>query len=198
MTQGARNRAIMKMKRGNVRLLVATDVAARGLDVTGISHVINYDLPKSAEDYVHRIGRTGRAGATGIAISFVSSMEADCLVRIERYIGQPLTRCVIPGLEPRFNPGRQSGGRGVFSHGQGRMIERGKSRSERGAEKKRLSPGFRTRNEDESQKFLSGTADKYWNSNEYYFRGGKREPKRGSGKAGDFRSAPAARRARWT
>ena len=72
MSQNARNRTIMNMKRGKIRLLVATDVAARGLDVTGITHVINYDLPKNAEDYVHRIGRTGRAGATGIAISFAS------------------------------------------------------------------------------------------------------------------------------
>jgi len=112
MTQGARNRAIMKMKRGGVRLLVATDVAARGLDVTGITHVINYDLPKNAEDYVHRIGRTGRAGATGIAISFASSRELDILSRIERYIGQTLTRHVIPGLEPRYTLGRRSGGAG--------------------------------------------------------------------------------------
>lgn len=111
MTQGARNRAIMKMKRGNVRLLVATDVAARGLDVSGITHVINYDLPKNAEDYVHRIGRTGRAGATGIAISFASSRELDVLARIERYIGQTLTRHVIPGLEPRFALGRRNGSR---------------------------------------------------------------------------------------
>ena len=70
MTQSARNRTITNMRRGKVRLLVATDVAARGLDVPGITHVINFDLPKNAEDYVHRIGRTGRAGASGIAISF--------------------------------------------------------------------------------------------------------------------------------
>ncbi len=100
MTQGARNRTIMNMRRGRVRLLVATDVAARGLDVPGITHVINFDLPKNAEDYVHRIGRTGRAGATGIAISFVSFRELDQLIRIERYIGQSLSRQVIAGLEP--------------------------------------------------------------------------------------------------
>jgi superfamily II DNA/RNA helicase len=100
MTQGARNRTIMNMRRGRVRLLVATDVAARGLDVPGITHVINFDLPKNAEDYVHRIGRTGRAGATGIAISFVSYREIDQLTRIERYIGQSLPQQVIAGLEP--------------------------------------------------------------------------------------------------
>jgi superfamily II DNA/RNA helicase len=110
MTQGARNRTIMNMRRGRVRLLVATDVAARGLDVPGITHVINFDLPKNAEDYVHRIGRTGRAGATGIAISFVSFREIDQLTRIERYIGQSLPQQVITGLEPA-RPLRSAGGR---------------------------------------------------------------------------------------
>ena len=100
MKQPARNRTIADMRRGKIRLLVATDVAARGLDVTGISHVINFDLPKFAEDYVHRIGRTGRAGASGIAISFVSGNEVDCLKRIERYIGQSIPHHVIEGLEP--------------------------------------------------------------------------------------------------
>jgi superfamily II DNA/RNA helicase len=100
MGQFARNRTIMNMRRGRIRLLVATDVAARGLDVTGITHVINYDLPKNAEDYVHRIGRTGRAGAAGIAISFASNKEVDALRTIERYIGQSIPVQVIPGLEP--------------------------------------------------------------------------------------------------
>jgi superfamily II DNA/RNA helicase len=115
MSQGARNRTIMNMRRGKIRLLVATDVAARGLDVSGITHVINYDLPKNAEDYVHRIGRTGRAGATGIAISFASVKEIDFLRQIERYIGQSIPQQVIPGLEPvrplhRFESGRRGPG----------------------------------------------------------------------------------------
>ena len=115
MSQGARNRTITDMKRGKVRLLVATDVAARGLDVNGISHVINFDLPRFAEDYVHRIGRTGRAGATGIAISFASLNEVSYLQRIERYIGQKLPLQVIEGLEPKRSlptlPGGQRSGR---------------------------------------------------------------------------------------
>jgi superfamily II DNA/RNA helicase len=65
------------MRGGRIRVLVATDVAARGLDVDGITHVINYDLPRQAEDYVHRIGRTGRAGRSGIAISFANDRDAD-------------------------------------------------------------------------------------------------------------------------
>lgn len=100
MNQFSRNKTIDKMKRGHIRLLVATDVAARGLDVNGISHVINFDLPRFAEDYVHRIGRTGRAGATGIAVSFVSSSELSYLERIERFIGKTLPEHNIEGLEP--------------------------------------------------------------------------------------------------
>ncbi|MGB4600475.1 MAG: DEAD/DEAH box helicase [Trichlorobacter sp.] len=115
MTQGARTRTLTNLRRGRVKLLVATDVAARGLDINGISHVINFDLPKAAEDYVHRIGRTGRAGATGIAISFVSPTEAGYLQRIERYTGQRVPVYTIPGLEPVSS--LPTGGRGT---GKGR------------------------------------------------------------------------------
>ena len=115
MTQGARNRTITAMRRGKVRLLVATDVAARGLDVSGISHVINFDLPKCAEDYVHRIGRTGRAGASGIAVSFASLNDLAYLQRIERFIGQSLPQHVIPGLEPMRQLNRLAGNSGKRS-----------------------------------------------------------------------------------
>jgi superfamily II DNA/RNA helicase len=113
MSQGARNRTIVNMRRGRIRLLVATDVAARGLDVTGISHVINYDLPKFAEDYVHRIGRTGRAGASGVAISFCSFNEVAYLDRIERYTGKKLQQHIIPGLEPTRQLRRVNAGAGA-------------------------------------------------------------------------------------
>lgn len=111
MSQNARNRTMVNMHRGKIRLLVATDVAARGLDITGISHVINFDLPRSAEDYVNRIGRTGRNGESGIAISLASQAELAYLDRIERYIGQALTMQVIPGLEPTHPLNRMSSGR---------------------------------------------------------------------------------------
>jgi len=112
MNQGARTRTLNNLRRGKVRFLVATDVAARGLDINGISHVINFDLPRAAEDYVHRIGRTGRAGATGIAISFVSPADAVYLQRIQRYTGQTLPMHTLPGLEPTSSlqmPGRGKG-----------------------------------------------------------------------------------------
>ncbi len=104
MNQRERNRTLTNLRRGQVRVLVATDVAARGIDVAGISHVINFDLPKAAEDYVHRIGRTGRAGATGVAVSFASNRDAVNLHKIERYTGQSIVAHTIPGLEPRFKP----------------------------------------------------------------------------------------------
>jgi superfamily II DNA/RNA helicase len=101
MNQYERNRTLSDMRRGGVRTLVATDVAARGLDVPGISHVINFDLPRQAEDYVHRIGRTGRAGASGIAVSFANHAERGTLRNIERFTGAAIPTHIIPGLEPR-------------------------------------------------------------------------------------------------
>ncbi len=89
-TQSQRRRALNGFKDGSFRVMVATDVAARGIDVTGISHVINYDLPESPEDYVHRIGRTGRARAAGEAIAFVSRDERKALRRIEDFIKRKL------------------------------------------------------------------------------------------------------------
>jgi len=112
MNQVARNKTIERMRRGAIRLLVATDVAARGLDVNGISHVINFDLPRFAEDYVHRIGRTGRAGASGIAISFVSNSELSYLERIERFIGKRLPEQNVEGFAPLSVLRRVSGGGG--------------------------------------------------------------------------------------
>lgn len=104
MNQRERTRTLTRLRSGRLRILVATDVAARGIDVAAITHVINFDLPKFAEDYVHRIGRTGRAGASGTAVSFASGKDSISLKRIERFTGQHIASFVIPGMEPRFKP----------------------------------------------------------------------------------------------
>jgi ATP-dependent RNA helicase RhlE len=99
-SQAARTRALQDFKQGKVRVLVATDVASRGLDIDQLPHVVNYELPNVPEDYVHRIGRTGRAGNVGRAVSLVCSDEYPFLKDIERLLNQTLTKDVIPGYEP--------------------------------------------------------------------------------------------------
>lgn len=99
-SQGARTKALAEFKSGSVRVLVATDIAARGIDIDQLPQVVNFDLPNVPEDYVHRIGRTGRAGATGQAVSLVSADEFDQLHAIERLIGKVLDREIIEGFEP--------------------------------------------------------------------------------------------------
>jgi len=98
-SQVERMRALEEFKNGKVRVLVATDIAQRGLDVSGISHVINYDVPQQPEDYVHRIGRTGRATATGDAFTFMSPDEIAMVRSIERVIGEPIPRISVPGYD---------------------------------------------------------------------------------------------------
>jgi ATP-dependent RNA helicase RhlE len=98
-SQGERTRALEDFKNGKVRVLVATDIAQRGLDVSGISHVINYDVPQQAEDYVHRIGRKGRAAATGDAFTFMAPDEIAMVRAIERVIGEPIPRISVPGFD---------------------------------------------------------------------------------------------------
>ena len=130
MNQSQRNRTLARLRSGNVRVLVATDVAARGIDVASITHVINYDLPKVAEDYVHRIGRTGRAGATGIAISFAAPDEGHQLKQIERYTGHQIERHVVEGMEPKVKPrsGPPSGPQKRYGNGKPRPSTGGNAR----------------------------------------------------------------------
>jgi ATP-dependent RNA helicase RhlE len=97
-TQGQREAALRGFKNGETRVLVATDIAARGIDVDSVSHVINYDVPAAPEDYVHRIGRTGRAGKTGRAITLVTPVDELSMRAIERLTGQPVERVVVPGF----------------------------------------------------------------------------------------------------
>gem|GEM_PF-5691560 len=102
LSQGQRNHTLKRLHDGRLRLIVATDVAARGIDVRDITHVINVDLPRAAEDYVHRIGRTGRAGATGNAISFAGRDDKGLVIRIERFTRSTLAVATVPGMEPRL------------------------------------------------------------------------------------------------
>jgi ATP-dependent RNA helicase RhlE len=137
-SQSARTRALSEFKEGALQVLVATDIAARGIDIDQLPHVVNYDLPNIPEDYVHRIGRTGRAGATGEAISLVCVDEKDMLKDIEKLIKRELPREVIAGFEPdpnarpqpiqlrsggggggRHQPGRSGGGGGGQGQGRG-------------------------------------------------------------------------------
>jgi superfamily II DNA/RNA helicase len=144
LPQGARNRTIRALRERRVRVLVATDVAARGIDIPGITHVFNYDLPKFAEDYVHRIGRTGRAGRSGIAVSLVHHAEQGALKRIERFVRTPLPVNVVEGFEPRKaapsgngrpgfggrgRPGGGNGGGRRFGSGSGKPGGNGGGRS---------------------------------------------------------------------
>ena len=99
-SQGARTKALAAFKDGSVRVLVATDIAARGIDIDQLPQVVNFDLPNVSEDYVHRIGRTGRAGATGQAVSLVSADEFKLLSDIERLIQTLLPRELVAGFEP--------------------------------------------------------------------------------------------------
>ncbi len=101
MPQGRRNRTLGALRRGELRVLVATDVAARGIDVPSISHVINYGLPMKAEDYVHRIGRTGRAGRAGLAITLAERADVGMIRRIQHFTTQDIPVATITGLEPK-------------------------------------------------------------------------------------------------
>ncbi len=102
-SQAARTKALSQFKAGKLRVLVATDIAARGIDIEQLPQVVNFDLPQVAEDYIHRIGRTGRAGATGQALSLVSHDEFKLLVDIERLIKKPIPRVTLDGYEPANN-----------------------------------------------------------------------------------------------
>jgi len=111
LSQGLRNRRLMALRQGQVQILVATDVAARGIDVPTITHVFNYGLPMKAEDYTHRIGRTGRAGRDGIAVTFAEIRDRRKIFDIEAYSRQQFKAETIPGLEPqqRFTQSRPQG-----------------------------------------------------------------------------------------
>ncbi|OUR94293.1 ATP-dependent RNA helicase RhlE [Flavobacteriales bacterium 34_180_T64] len=118
-SQGARTKALAGFKSGSIRVLVATDIAARGLDIPLLPHVVNFELPNISEDYVHRIGRTGRAGASGEAISLVSADETTYLRDIEKLVGEKIPVEIVEGFEPDPNASTEP-----IKQGQGRQNSR--------------------------------------------------------------------------
>ncbi len=121
MQQRVRNRCLDSLRKGKIKILVATDVAARGIDVETITHVFNFGVPRQAEDYVHRIGRTGRAGREGIAVTFVHFKDKRLLDAVEDFIQLEIKPSVIDGLEPKREPVRSAPkGRGRGGNGRGR------------------------------------------------------------------------------
>ena len=164
-SQGARTRALNGFKNGSISILVATDIAARGIDINQLPQVVNYDLPEQAQDYVHRIGRTGRAGKSGTAISLVSADELYYLVEIEKLIGKLIKRKEIRGFEPetpvpeaelgaripkpkKAQRGGGGGGRNQGRQGQGRRQGQPKKKATRGGD----APQSRRRRPDRSRR----------------------------------------------
>ena len=143
MHQTQRNRTLDRLRQGRIGVLVATDVAARGIDVAGISHVINFDPPRQAEDYVHRIGRTGRAGRDGIAITLSGPRETGLIRAIERFTGDRRAVHTIPGMEPspRKPAGPRPGGNSGRRFGSGAKPS-GSSYGRPGGDARRSGGGF--------------------------------------------------------
>ncbi|MBL8310569.1 MAG: DEAD/DEAH box helicase [Burkholderiales bacterium] len=141
MPQTLRNRRIKAMRDGTIKVLIATDVAARGIDVPTITHVINYGLPMKPEDYVHRIGRTGRAGRSGLAITLAGFRDRFKIRNIEHFTQQRIGEAVVDGHEPRNKPPSTSGFGGGFGGGRGGYGGRGGDRGHGGG----FGGGFATR-----------------------------------------------------
>ncbi|VAW46828.1 ATP-dependent RNA helicase RhlE, partial [hydrothermal vent metagenome] len=150
-SQGARTRALAEFKQGKVRVLVATDIAARGIDIDLLPHVVNFDLPNVPEDYVHRIGRTGRAGAAGEAISLVSADEFTQLFDIEKLLGNKLDREFVDDFEPTHDvPDSKQAMRGQYAAKPKRPQPYKQQAQAKAKQYKKDSSKFRTQLENEA------------------------------------------------
>ncbi|WP_058368835.1 DEAD/DEAH box helicase [Psychrobacter sp. ENNN9_III] len=194
LPQSKRNRIVQDLRNGKCKILVATDVAARGLDVPAISHVINYDLPRQTEDYVHRIGRCGRAGRTGVAISLCSMDDRPQLNAINRYLDRKMEVCVIEGMEPKKTY--------VPSENKGRGRGRGRGRSNGGGQGRgRSSGGYAGKSTGGRSSDRAATGQRASNDSGYQGKpnersGGKPyQGKRSDPNRGDGNSAPRGERA---
>ncbi len=175
-SQGARTKALAGFKSGDVRVLVATDIAARGLDIDKLPQVVNFELPNVAEDYVHRIGRTGRAGAAGHAISLVSADEGKLLRGIERLTKQELPREIIAGFEPDAQTMR------AIEQGTGQPVRKGQEQEGRPARSGSGRPGQPRQNsrpgEGQKRSAPAGGAGNGARSSKPAAEGGRRAPQR--------------------
>ncbi|MEZ9297580.1 DEAD/DEAH box helicase [Vibrio splendidus] len=146
--QSARRRALDDFKEGRARVMVATDVAARGLDIEDLPHVINYDMPFLAEDYVHRIGRTGRAGKQGHAISFVNREEELTVVQVETLIQQRIRRVEQPGYEPKKRDAyiEKLNTKSAYKNRQGRKNNANEEQQDQASAERRLTMMKRIQN----------------------------------------------------
>lgn len=142
MAQDRRNAAMSKFANDEVNVLVATDVAARGIDIADISHIINYDLPRTSEIYVHRIGRTARGGKKGTAISLIEAHDMPQLARIERFTEQKLRRRVVQGLRPNNKEAKLPGKKKVKLSAKQKKLVAGKAkkRVKQAAKRKKITP----------------------------------------------------------
>lgn len=164
-SQNARTRALESFKTGDLQVLVATDIAARGIDIDDLPHVVNFELPNVAEDYVHRIGRTGRAGREGVAVSLVCVDEHRLLASIEKVLKRRLTKEVLPGFTPDPNAvpqpiqngsqgrgGQRAGGGGGQGRSQGRGQPRSEGRPQNSGAGRNAGPGGSSRNRPNRQR----------------------------------------------
>jgi ATP-dependent RNA helicase RhlE len=154
-SQSARTRALSEFKDGTLQVLVATDIAARGIDIDQLPHVVNYDLPNVPEDYVHRIGRTGRAGATGEAVSLVCVDERQLLKDIEKLIKRSIEQEVVPGFEPDPNakpePIQQRRGQGGAGRGEPRAAQNAPRQRDAGRTAEKPAPRGQGRSQPQPQ-----------------------------------------------
>jgi len=128
-SQGQRTAALKGFKDGQYEVMVATDIAARGIDVAGVSHVINYDIPMTPDDYVHRIGRTGRAAAVGDAFTLATPQEANDVRQIERFIKATIPQLKLEGFDYKAVPAAATAGESDFRGGRRQPQGRGRGRS---------------------------------------------------------------------
>jgi superfamily II DNA/RNA helicase len=170
MDQSARTAALDQFRKGEIPLLVASDVAARGLDIPTVSHVFNFDVPHHADDYVHRIGRTGRAGRAGTAISIVTSLDTKSIAAIERLIGQP-----IPRAEGDFSVSTEASADG--DQPREHRSREGSRDGSRGGRKPRRGGGEREARHGEREP--------------RHAKGGEREPRSSEARASEARTSEA-------